>query len=329
MAVKFKDYYEILGVPKTATAKEIHLAFRLLARQFHPDVAEDKKEAEVKFKDINEAHEILSNLGKREKYDQLAADWKTKASGMAADGASFLFGGTGFSDFFEYFFGSGEEAQTRHFRKSDFADTDGNARGSDVEADIMVSLEDALRGGHRNIRLRRETPCPRCRDAGGRVSGCTTCGGTGVMKRAQEYDVDIPPGVRQGQVVRISGLGDPPLRSKGRPGDLLVHIHLLKHAEFTVEGADLFHQVEVTPWEAVLGAVIPIKTLEGRANLRVAAGTHAGQRLRLRKLGLPNEHGERGDLFVTVNVQVPNSITDEERAVWESLAEVSSFNPRF
>ncbi len=328
MAVKFKDYYEILGVPKTATPKEIHLAFRLLARQYHPDVAEDKKEAEEKFKEINEAHEILSDSGKREKYDQLAADWKTKATNIAG-GFSFLFGGTGFSDFYEYFFGSGEKVNTREFRKSDFYDLDGAPRGGDVEADIMVGLEEVVRGGHRVVRLRRSTPCPRCRDAGGRLASCTMCDGTGMMNRTQEYDVDLPPGVRNGQELRISGMGDPAPRGKGRAGDLIVHVHLLQHPDFNVEGEDLHLSVEVTPWEAVLGAVVPIQTLDGRANLRLGAGTHSGQRLRLRKIGLPGENGERGDMYVTVNVQVPNIISEEERKVWEKLADVSTFNPRF
>ncbi len=149
------------------------------------------------------------------------------------------------------------------------------------------------------------------------------------MDRTQEYDIELPPGVRQGQVVRMAGMGDPAPRGKGRAGDLLVHINLLKHADFRMEGSDLHTQVEVAPWELVLGAVVPIKTLEGRANLRIAAGTHSGQRLRLRKLGMPSDGTDRGDLYVTVNVQVPNSVSDDERRAWEKLAAVSMFNPRF
>ena len=328
MAVEFKDYYQTLGVPRTATADEIKKAFRKLARQHHPDVAKDKAAGEKKFKEINEAYEVLGEAEKRQKYDQLGADWQNggamprggrgggpapggfRRGGRYEEGPSpFEYSGTGFSDFFEQFF-AGSRSDPGPFRRgSSHGDASAHsARGHDAEADILVTLEEALHGSKRQISVRRQD------EQGG-------------PDRTDTYQVKIPAGVHEGQRIRLSKQGGPG-RAGGPAGDLFLRVVLAKHPEFSVEGADLHHELELAPWEAVLGKRVRLKTLDGSANLTIKPGTQAGTRLRLRDLGLPKEGGGRGDLFAVVTVEVPTSITPEEKKLWEELAAKSKFDPR-
>ena len=313
--MQFKDYYQILGVPKTAAQAEIKSAFRKLARKHHPDVvkAKERPEAETRFKEINEAYEVLSDPEKRRKYDHLGADWERGGSqpapgwhqrrggqpaGTAPGGAGggfedfeFNLGGTGFSDFFEAFFGSGGR------RANPFAGgrAAGSQRGVDVEADIMVPLEEALNGARRKISFQRQ---------GGEV---------------QTYEVRIPPGVREGQRIRLGGQGQSGLRG-GASGDLYLNVRLAPHPDFRVEGSDLIYDLELPPWHAALGAQISVPTMEGTARLRVPAGSQPGQRFRLKGRGLPSEGGERGDLYVVLNVMIPKEMNEKQRELWEALA---------
>ncbi len=323
MAVQFKDYYETLGVPRTATADEIKKAFRKLARIHHPDVAKNKSTAEAKFKEINEAYEVLGDAEKRQKYDQLGADWEHgeqfqpppgygthRRSTHFPDGESpFEFSGTGFSDFFEAFFAGSRDHAGSFRRTSPFADESTlAARGHDAEADILVTLEEALRGATRQITVRRQ-------DADGR------------NERTDTYQVKIPAGVREGKRIRLSGQGGPG-RAGGPAGDLFLRVRLAKHPDFRVEGSDLHYDVPLAPWEAVLGKQVRIPTLDGSANLNVKPNTQAGTVLRLRGLGLPKEDKKRGDLFATVTIEIPPSVTSDEKKLWEQLAAKSTFNPR-
>src|SRR5438132_1221332 len=236
MPVQFRDYYETLGVSKTATEDEIRTAFRKLARKYHPDVAKDKKTAEEKFKQINEAYEVLSDPEKRQKYDQLGANWNqpggfqpqpewsgrpsgrrySQWSGDGGRGVEFEFGGTGFSDFFEAFFGGGRGRSAF----GGFGGREATAeRGADVEADIMVTLEEALHGSTRTVSLRR---------AG--------------SNKVENYQVKIPRGVHEGQRIRLAGQGEAGARG-GKSGDLFLRVRLAKHPDFSVEGNDLIHHV--------------------------------------------------------------------------------------
>jgi curved DNA-binding protein len=308
MAVKFQDYYETLGVARTATAEEIKLAFRKLARIHHPDVAKNKVTGEAKFKEINEAYEVLSDPDKRRRYDELGPNWQDGGGGPFAAGGNrgrtrppaggpdFEFGGTGFSDFFESFFGSG---------RSDDAFAQ---EGRDVEADLLVTLEEALRGSPRKVTLRR-------------------AGGHGAPERTDTYQVRIPPGVREGQRIRLAGQGGKG-SGTGSAGDLYLRVRLARHPDFSVSGADLHCDLDLAPWEAVLGVTAKIPTLDGPTTLRVPPGTAAGRQLRLRGLGLPQEDGTRGDLYATVQIRLPATVAAEERALWEQLARVSPFKPR-
>jgi curved DNA-binding protein len=336
MPVEFKDYYKILGVERTASHDDIRKAFRSLARKYHPDVAKDKKHAEEKFKEINEAYEVLGDAEKRKKYDDLGADWKSgfmphqQGGGEpyqsysyrgGSPGEGFEFGGTGFSDFFEQFFGSGFNRRTGGIHTE-------TEKGPDVEGVLMVTLEEALRGGIRVVTLRHNTACAECHGSGtkGRAI-CPTCQGTGQVTVTQTHKVKIPPGVRDGQRLRLSGRGEPGTGG-GPPGDLYLKVRMASHPDFRVEGGDLYYDLDLAPWEATLGASISVPTLTGPVSIKIPPGTQNGQRLRVKSRGLPGPDSEKGDLYVVARVQVPKQTSESEKALWEQLARESHFNPR-
>ncbi|HTX21623.1 MAG TPA: J domain-containing protein [Candidatus Aquilonibacter sp.] len=323
MPVQYKDYYEILGVPRTAGDADIKKSFRKLAREFHPDVAKDKKRAEEKFKEINEAYEVLSDSAKRKKYDELGANWKSGAefrppsgwenfteqqfhrrggAGQGAEGFEYRFGGTGFSDFFEQIFGSMGRGRGGFGRAQNSSDEELAERGRDVEGDIMVTLEEAARGSVRTVTVRHDS-------------------------RAESHQVKIPAGVTEGQRLRIAGRGEHG-SGGGASGDLYLRVRLARHPDFDVEDHNLICETELAPWEAALGAEISVPTLDGRVNIKVPAGTQTGQKLRVRGRGLPNRDGGKGDLIVATKIVVPSKITDAEKKLWEQLKRESKFNPR-
>ena len=312
MSVEFKDYYTTLGVPRTASGDDIKKAFRKLARQYHPDVAKDKKAAEVKFKEINEAHEVLSDPEKRKRYDELGANWQAESAprgrrhtAPGAPGQEWHFGGTGFSDFFEQFFGGGR-ANHQGFPGGRGARA---RRGSDVEGDILVTLEEAMQGTVRPLSL--EVTNPQTGDS-----------------ETHSFKVRIPPGATDGRRIRVPGRGEPG-HGGGPAGDLILRVRHAAHPDFSTREHDLYHELEIAPWDAVLGAEVVVPTLDGSIKLRIPAGTAHGKQLRVRSRGLPKgKNGERGDFHVVVAVQMPTKLTDEERALWEKLREVSHFNPR-
>ena len=322
--MKFQDYYETLGVARGASAEEIKQAFRKLARLYHPDVAKNKVTGEAKFKQINEAYEVLGDPEKRRRYDELGANWQNGAGAASPsraggrgrartprDESEFEFDGTGFSDFFESFFGRGRDGfgyDPRSAGRPAGGEEMFARHGPDVEADILVTLEEALRGSRRKITLRRP-------------------GGAGETERTDTYQVRIPPGVREGQRIRLAGQGGAG-QGGGSPGDLYLRVRLARHPDFTVEAADLHCDLNLAPWEAVLGVQARIPTLDGATSLRVPPGTAAGRQLRLRGLGLPRGDRTRGDLYATVRIQTPDSVPADERALWEQLSRVSTFKPR-
>lgn len=328
MPVEFKDYYATLGVARDASETDIKKAFRKLARQYHPDIAKDKKTAEAKFKEINEAYEVLGDPEKRRKYDELGANWQAGPGGFAAGqgGAGqgfgggpeteFHFGGTGFSDFFEQFFGGGrrssvdfEELFGQGRRPGRAAARRGPQRGADVEGDILVTLDEAMRGSVREVSLRRVDP------------------NTGEAE-TEQFKVRIPPGAQEARRIRVPGKGEPGANG-GEPGDLYLRVRFAAHPEFEVRGSDLYHDLELAPWEAVLGAEVMVPTPTASIKLRIPPGTDGGQQLRIKGQGLPKpgEH-ERGDLYVVIVVRLPTKLTAEERTLWDQLRRVSRFSPR-
>jgi curved DNA-binding protein len=349
MAVKYKDYYETLGVPRGASDSELKKAFRKLAREYHPDVAKNKKQAEERFKEINEAYEVLSDPTKRKRYDELGANWQSGAdfrpppgwesfsrgrgsAGRAAGGGEyeFQFGGTGFSDFFEQLFGSVGNRGTAGFgRGGSFSGEEmGRERGQDIEGDIMVTLEEAMRGSVRSVSVRHSVPCGACNGTGQRNRRiCTGCGGSGQVTKTDSYQVKVPAGVTEGQRLRIAGRGEAGVGG-GAAGDLYLRVRLARHPDFEVEGNNLIYEAEVAPWEAVLGAKIAVPTLNGQVSIKVPPGTQNGQKMRVRGRGLPQRGGGTGDLIVATRIEVPKRISESERKLWEQLARESRFNPR-
>ncbi|MGE5293375.1 MAG: DnaJ C-terminal domain-containing protein [Solirubrobacterales bacterium] len=319
MPAEFKDYYDVLGVARDASDEEIKKAFRRLARKYHPDVAKDKITGEAKFKEINEANEVLSDPEKRRKYDQLGANWNHPErqpppqggfGGGRADASDFHFEGTGFSDFFEQFFGSRGRSSGGFGRaRGDGTEAETLAqRGQDIEGDILVTLDEVLHGSTRTIHLQRADPR------------------TG-QSAVQTLRVKIPPGVREGQLIRLAGKGQEGIGG-GDPGNLYLRVKFAQHPEFRVRDADLYYDLDLAPWEAVLGATVDIPTLDGSVSLKVPAGTTAERKLRLRGKGLPTSDGTRGDLYAVVSIQVPAHLTPEQKALWEQLAAKSTFNAR-
>jgi curved DNA-binding protein len=345
MSVQYKDYYAILGVPRTASDADIKKAFRKLAREYHPDVAKDKKRAEEKFKEVNEAYEVLGDATKRKRYDELGANWKSGAEfrappgwenftgqrrsgggGMGKADYEFQFGGTGFSDFFEQLFGARRAGGAGG--AAGFADEDQAERGRDIEGDIMVTLEEAMRGSLRSVNVRRAVECDGCAGTGRRGQRvCPTCSGEGRVSKSETYQVKIPAGVAAGQRLRLAGRGEAGAHG-GEAGDLFLRVRLARHPDFEVEEHNLIYEASVSPWEAVLGANISVPTLDGRVNIKIPPGTQNGQKLRVRGRGLPKRDAQRADLIVVTRVEVPVQITDAERALWEKLASESRFNPR-
>jgi curved DNA-binding protein len=300
MSVGFKDYYEVLGVPRDASADDIRRAYRKLARQYHPDINHDS-DAEERFKEVGEAYEVLNDPEKRERYDRLGDPRSAGAGGPDVADFEDLFGRSGFgsdvrvefgeggfSDFFESLFGQGAGT----------ADG-GPLRGRDREAVLELSLEEALEGGRRRLSLDSD----------------------------ESFEVNIPAGVREGQRIRIAGKGAGG-RGGGPAGDLYLLVHLRPHRRFRREGDDLQVDLRVAPWEAALGATVPVPTLSGTAQVKVPPGSSSGRRLRLRGLGLPTRDGGRGNLYATVEIAVPKELSDEERELFEKLAAVSGFDPR-
>jgi curved DNA-binding protein len=325
MPVEFKDYYQSLGVSREASQDDIRKAFRKLAREYHPDVAKDKKTAEEKFKEINEAYEVLSDPAKRKKYDTLGANWNRAEPppggqgfgggrgfrGQNGEEFEFHFGGTGFSDFFEQFFGGRGE---RGFGYEEFsaggrtAGAAGPTRGRDIEGDIMVTLDEALRGSVRTISYQRVN-----RQTNQVVS--------------ENFRVRIPVGVAEGQMIRVPGKGEAGYNG-GAPGDLYLRVRFAQHPDFRVRGSDLYYDLDLAPWEAVLGATVSIPALDGAVSVKIPAGSNKGQQLRVRGKGLPAGGGTRGDLYAVISIQMPGEVTAAERELWQQLAQKSTFNPR-
>ena len=346
-----RDYYEVLGVAKDAGDDDLKRAYRKLAMKYHPDRNPGDHTAEEKFKEANEAYEVLTDANKRAVYDKYGHEGLSR--GGAGGGGDF---GGGFADIFgDVFadiFGGGGRGGPR--------------RGADLRYRIELSLEQAVFGCTESIRIPTvkdcepckgfgtsdakapptcttcrgagqvrvqqgffvlQQACPACRGRGTTVADpCKSCRGAGRLRSEKTLEVKIPAGVLEGQRLRIPGRGSAGT-GRGEAGDLYLRVRLAKHPDFEVEKGNLSLELELAPWEAVLGASIAVPTLEGRVNIKIPPGTQNGHRLRVRGRGLGKE-GARGDLFVVAQVQVPGQVSEAERKLWEQLARESQFNPR-
>ncbi|MBC5825893.1 MAG: J domain-containing protein [Candidatus Eremiobacteraeota bacterium] len=333
MPVQYKDYYKILGVGKSAGAKEIKSAYRKLARQWHPDVNPTrKKEAEDKFKDISEAYEVLSDAEKRKTYDTLGSDWQQRAqtapgfrygrgntaTGTGPGGVQFDFsdsGDDGFSEFFQTFFGNfgrSGPAATRPAR---------GTRGNDGESQLPLTLQEAYAGGRRSITLQKQSLCPRCGGTGtDRGKLCHECRGTGTVTQQKSLEVNIPPGVRDGQRIRLAGQGGPGLNG-GADGDLYLAVKIAPDLSFERRGEDLYREQPVSIYTLILGGEVTVSTMTGKIDMHVPAGSQSGRTLRVPAKGMPKMGpGGYGDLYVKLTAQVPTSLGSKERELFEQLA---------
>lgn len=307
--MKFKDYYETLGVPRSATQDEIKRAYRKLARKYHPDVSQDA-DAEARFKELGEAHAVLKDPEKRAAYDQIGSGARAGQDFQPPPGwdAGFEFGGRDFgsgdgmdrSDFFESLFGR----QTGRGQRPGM-----HARGKDHHATVLIDLLDAYRGAQRSITLRLPVV-----DEAGYVS-----------VREHKLDVRIPRGIRAGQHLRLTGQGEPGI-GNGPAGDLYLEIGFNPDGQFRVDGRDVFFDLPLAPWEAVLGCSLTLPTPEGSVQISVPAGSAAGRQLRLKGKGIPGD--PPGDLYAVLAIALPPAVTDGEKQAYRAMASAFNFNPR-
>jgi molecular chaperone DnaJ len=325
VAVAYKDYYEVLGVPKSATEKEIKSAYRKLARKWHPDTnPQNPKAAEEKFKELQEAYAVLGDVEKRRKYDALGADWESasrqaeeQARARAHGGAASVEFGD-FSDFFDTFFsnvgrrGAGRSARPRQ------------QRGQDLEGSIEITLREAYSGGERSLSLEVQDRCPVCGGTG-LVDRhiCPNCHGTGTILRSKTLEVKIPKGVRDGQRIRLAGQGASGFDG-GPPGNLYLVVHVEPDEQFEREGDDLHVDLPVSLYELVLGGEVHVPTLNGGVTMTVRPRTQNEQVMRLAKKGMPHVNGKgQGDLYVRLIARLPQQLSEREESLFRQLKELA------
>ncbi|MDF7823851.1 DnaJ C-terminal domain-containing protein [Pontiellaceae bacterium B12227] len=303
MGVQYKDYYDVLGVPRNAGAAAVKKAYRKLAREYHPDVNKEAG-AQNRFQEISEAYEVLGDPEKRKRYDQLGANWKQGQDftpppgwenvhfdfGGGGAGHEFNFSGGGFSDFFESIFGN----RMNGFSGFQSSETFGahSPRRTHDETELTLTLDEAYHGGKKRIKVYSDQ------------NGNT-----------KTYDLNIPAGTRDGARLR--------LRNQGHNGDLLIRISIAPHSRFTVDGADLWMDVDLAPYQAVLGDKVDLKLIDGHAMLRIPAGTQPGRKFRLTGKGLKKPGGGKGDVYAVVRIEVPVQPTAEEKKLYEQLADIA------
>lgn len=343
--MKYKDYYEILGVARDADAATIKSAYRKLARKYHPDVNKTK-EAEEKFKDINEAYEVLSDKAKRQRYDSLGSNWQGGADYTPPPGfenfsfnfnqggaQSFDFGGSGFSDFFSSLFGDmmggmgAQQSAGQNFGGFDFRQTAGNSSRQqrrttqpktedlDITKNLNVTAKEIFDGKPISVTFNEMEKCTQCH--GGTY--CANCGGTGIISHSRSVKVKLPKGVSEGKKVRLKGEGK--TDAYGNKGDLYLVVHF-KDSEYEFDGDNLIKEVDITPPEAVLGCSKEIETLHGKINIKIPAGVSSGQSLRLKQMGLPKTSGY-GDLNAKIKIVVPKNISKEVIDLYKKIQSLS------
>ena len=343
MPINYKDYYKVLGVQKGAAEKDIKSAYRKLARKWHPDAnPTNQKEAEEKFKEIQEAYEVLGDAEKRRKYDVLGSDWQRAAQQAEhqrryrnqQQDFNFNFGGfgnggnagtgtgaggtSGFSDFFDAFFSGMNAGGTgRRTRGATF-----QQRGQDLETTLDLKLRDAFEGGKKPVTLQLEDVCPQCHGTGTVGNGiCPKCHGTGRILETKKFDVTIPKGVREGQRIRLSGQGGTGIGG-GPKGDLYLVVHFPEEdPQFTRKGDDLYVDLPSPIYTLILGGEVRVPTIGGDVTMTVPAGTQSNKLLRLAGKGMPHQKGGgTGDQYVRLIGTVPQNLSEKELKLFRELA---------
>ncbi len=323
-----KDYYNLLGIKQNASEQEIKQAYRRLARKHHPDVNPNDKSAEARFKEINEAYEVLSDKRNRKKYDKYGDQWQSadqfeqarqqqtsfRDFGRGGGTTRSHFGGDDMGNLFDELFSGG--------RTSTYTRRAQPRRGRDIETPIEVTLEEAYHGTKRNLSLQAEEPCPSCQGSG-RIQSmpCSTCQGLGVVPRLKRLEVKIPPGVKTASRVRIAGKGQPGYGATS--GDLYLIISVKPHRLFERRGDNLYVEVPVPLTAAMLGGEVQVPTLKGKLALKIPAETQNGRSFRLAGQGMPHlGNSSRGDILAKVNIVLPTKLTPEEKELFRQLREL-------
>ena len=350
-----RDYYEVLGVQKNASDDELKKAFRKMAKQYHPDIHPGDKDAEAKFKEINEAYDVLSDPQKRANYDQFGFDGPQGFGGGTYQGG--FDGFSGFGDIFDTFFGGGAGRQTRN--------PNAPQRGNDLRVDLKISFEEAAFGCQKEIEVLREEecdvchgsgakegtspetcpichgsgqvrtqqntifgsfastrPCDRCRGTGKIIKEpCSRCNGKGRIRRKRKINVTIPAGINEGQAINLHGEGEQGKKG-GSAGDLYVRITITPHDKFVRRGSDIFLDFDIDYPKAVLGGEVQIPTLEGAVSLKIPEGTQPGTRFRIKNQGIVYINTQsKGDMYVTVNIQVPKRLTNKQKDLLKAFGD--------
>ena len=327
--MEYKDYYKLLGVSRTASKDEIGKAFKKLARKYHPDLNPNDAAAEAKFKEINEAYEVLKDEKKRKLYDQFGSDWEHGQNFQPppgyenmnfGGGGGFPGGGAGFSDFFETIFGGGAGGGATFRGGFGGGGFDGGfggggyrqrpRRGADSEATYELTLDEAYRGGTKSITLQEQVAGP------DNIPRMTT----------KTLEVKVPAGVKDGQKIRLAGQGNPGMAG-GPKGDLYLKIRIMPHHLFKLSDSDVILDLPLAPWEAVLGATLRVPTLDGAVEMKIPAGIGSGKKLRIKGKGL-GSGAKRGDQYVRIMIQAPDRLGSDEQKLWEELRDKSNFKPR-
>ena len=341
-AVQFKDYYKTLGIDRQATDKEIRAAYLKLARQYHPDKNKGDTNAEERFKEINEANEVLSDSDKRKMYDRYGEDWQRyrdagftgdEPAGRASGGAQPDFGqwftgqtggprfdfeetasSDGFSDFFKTVFGRSSYSTGRPTRR----------RGDDLETNVTLSFDEAYRGTTRGVSITHHEACPTCGGVGYvREQPCPTCDATGTVPKRSTIEVRIPAGIATGQSVRVAGKGEPGING-GPNGDVYLRVTVAPDSRFEREGDNLKTEFSVPLYTAILGGEVVVPTPAGRVALTIPAETSSGKLFRLRGKGMPKrgKQNEHGDLLARATIALPSKLSDDERKLFEQLRDL-------
>lgn len=338
MATAQRDYYEIMGVARNTSQEDLKKAYRRLARQYHPDLhsGSRKSQMEQKFKELNEAYEVLGNPEARKKYDRYGHRWqeaeayekaRRQAGAGPGMGPEFEFRegygeGFDFGDIFETFFRQRSRPGTGAGFKG-FA-----TKGEDLETAVRLTLREVMSGATRLVELSEPIPCSTCGGMGG-VQGrmCPTCGGAGRRNEVKTIEVKIPVGVQHGTRVRVAGKGAPGLQG-GKRGDLYLTVELVPDQVFRPEGADVHVTLPIWPWEAALGADVLAPTLTGAVRIKVPPGSRSGEKLRLKGKGLHTSSKQRGDLLITLQIVMPSPLTEQDRQLFEQLGKEPRQDPR-
>lgn len=297
--MSYKDYYQVMGLNRDADPKEVKMAYRRLARKYHPDISKEAN-AEEKFKELGEAYEVLKDPEKRKIYDQYGKDWEARPQGAHSSAQQETWNWSG---------GSSGEGQEYHFSEDFFESLFGKRpqreqhfAGHDYQSELHINLEEAFNGAVKELHL----PLPH-------------------QKRGQTLRVQIPAGVKSGQQIRLAGQGAPS-PTGGARGDLFLTVHVDKHPIFDVKENDIYVTLPVTPWEAALGSTIVVPTLAGKVDLKIPPGSQGGQTLRLKQRGFPGKNP--GDQYVILKIIIPQPISDEAKELYQKMAETMPFNPR-